>query len=256
MRRPYLVKTHFQDQILGKAASGWVWSIIFDFWKFISMGFPAKYHTTLLNDHRFLVILGWVRNWVWGRGSNFFWSENTFLRVSNYCVQCEGICLNILAKNVQQMNKWMDTFEILAQLWLRLVTCSLHWTRIQSSMLLVQHVSKNCWLLKIVIWNIFRLRVILAPFLAPDFWVSLEVTGTGQNFGSGWNWSKFWKWLKSPFHGFSNSIWHDHTKWTPFFTHFWAWMQVSCGVENVWGRSKFFYFLKYSFLWYLTWSYT
>ena len=121
----------------------------------------------------------------------FFWSKNTFLRVSNYCVQCEGICLNILAKNVQQMNKWMDTFEILVQLRLRLVTCSLHWTRIQSSVLLVQHVLKNCWLLKIVIWNIFRFRVILAPFLAPDFWVSQEVTGTGQNFGSGWNWSKF-----------------------------------------------------------------
>ena len=38
----------------------------------------------------------------------------------NYCIQYGGICLSTLAKKVEQMDGQMETFEILAQLRLRI----------------------------------------------------------------------------------------------------------------------------------------
>ena len=40
--------------------------------------------------------------------------------MGNYCIQYGGICLSTLAKKVEQMDGQMETFEILAQLRLRI----------------------------------------------------------------------------------------------------------------------------------------
>lgn len=79
-----------------------------------------------------------------------------------------------------------------------IVVCSLYWDQLQSSLFLVQHVTKHCSSLKIVIWDIFRFEIILGHFfwLRNNFWVGQKVDGTGKI---------VLVFLKSPFHGLSNS---------------------------------------------------
>lgn len=79
-----------------------------------------------------------------------------------------------------------------------IVMCSSHSAQLQSSVLLVQHVTKHCLSLKIVIWNIFRLQIISVHFCPKGNCLEgHKKSGVGQ---------KFSYFLKSPFHWLSNYI--------------------------------------------------
>ena len=75
------------------------------------------------------------------------------------------------------------------------------------------------------ILNEHLILVILGP--GTSFWVKQEMGRAGSTY--------FFDFLKTPFHGLSRVIWHDHTYWTPILGHFWAGQEVGWAGQNVFG---------------------